>query len=698
MVKASIAVALLGVGLLAASLAGAVAVPAYLPVASLVLAGILHAGRDVPKFLRLFLLMLALIHAILVALIVAAAVGLLTGDLTGYVPPPSAPIGATAFVALIYGLSFVPVVRTVCRITDRYLESEAASVIRLPLLGAVRAREGAIGSALVAILIGINLAQVALNVRLNFFSRDMFNALEAKDGPAFWYQLFVIFTPLAAVAVAAILTEVLLENVLQIRWRSYLNGYYAGEWLRGGAHYRMQLLGGEADNPDPRISEDLRKFVESTYSLSIGLMNQAATLVSFVAILWGISRTFTFPGTDVPAPGLLVWIAIAYAVLGTWVTHLIGRPLIALNFQQERFEADYRFSLARLREYSEQVALLAGERAEEQGLARRFARIVDNYMRIVFRTMKLYTFTQSYFQANVVVPYIITAPYYFAGKITLGQMQQTVGAFTRVETALTYFITIYTTLAEYRAVLDRLTTFEGAIASAQRIGGESRIAHPAAAGGDLGLQGLDLKLPDGRSLMRADGLAFRSGERTLLTGPSGSGKSTLFRAIAGIWPFGEGEVAVPDGASMMLLPQRPYIPVGSLREAVAYPGTEDTYPDAAIAEALRAAKLPHIAERLDEERAWAQTLSLGEQQRLAVARALLARPDWLLLDEATAALDEPTEAEIYRVIRERLPDTTVVSIGHRSTLAAFHDRRIDMKPSADGLFTPVDLRAPVPAE
>jgi vitamin B12/bleomycin/antimicrobial peptide transport system ATP-binding/permease protein len=698
MVKVSIAAALLCLGVLAASLTGALAVPAYLPVSTLVLAGILYAARDIPKFLRIFVLMLALIHVILAALIAGAAVGLLTGDLAGYVPPPSAPLGATAFAAIIWGLSFTPVVRTVCRITDRYLESEALSVIRLPLLGVVRAREGAIGSAFVAILIAINLAQVALSVRLNFFSRDMFNALEAKDAAAFWYQLFVIFTPLAAVHVAIALTEVLLQNVLSIRWRSYLNAHYVGEWLRGGAHYRMQLLGGEADNPDQRISEDLRKFVESTYSLSIGLMNQAATLVSFVAILWAISRTFTFPGTDTPAPGLLVWIAIAYAALGTWLTHLIGRPLIALNFQQERVEADYRFSLARLREYNEQVALLSGERAEEQGLARRFGRIVDNYMRIVYRLMKLNTFTLSYFQANVVVPYIITAPYYFVGKITLGQMQQTVGAFSRVESALTYFITIYTTLADYKAVLDRLTTFERSIASAQRVGGESRIAHPAAAGGDLGLKGLDLKLPDGRSLMRADGLAFRSGERTLLTGPSGSGKSTLFRAIAGIWPFGEGEVAVPDGASMMLLPQRPYIPVGSLREAVAYPGTEDTYPDAAIAEALRAAKLPHIAERLDEERAWAQTLSLGEQQRLAVARALLARPDWLLLDEATAALDEPTEAEIYRVIRERLPDTTVVSIGHRSTLAAFHDRRIDMKPSADGLFTPVDLRAPVPAE
>jgi putative ATP-binding cassette transporter len=698
MVKASTALALIGLGVLGISLSGAVALPFYLPLSTLVLAGVLLIGRDIPKFLRIFLVMLAATHLVLVLLVLGAASGLITGDYTGYVPPPSSALGATGFAILIYGLSYVRVVRTICRITDRYLESQADSLIRIPVIGLVQAREGAIGTWIVAILIAINLAQVALNVRLSFFSRDMFNALEAKDAAAFWYQLFLVFTPLAAVFVAAALTEVLLQNVLIIRWRAFLNTYYVGEWLGDGAHYRMQLLGRSADNPDQRIADDLRKFVESTYSLSIGLMNQAATLVSFVAILWTISAGFTFPGTDVEVPGLLVWVCAGYAVLGTWVTHLIGRPLIALNFQQERVEADYRFSLARLREYTEQVALLNGEKAEQESFARRFERVVDNYMRIVIRLIKLNTFTSAYFQANVVVPYILTAPYYFVGKISLGQMQQVVGAFSRVESALTYFITIYTTLADYKAVLDRLTTFEEAIRSAQRVGGESKLAVTPMAGREMSLKDLDVRLPDGRPLLRADGLAFRPGERTLLAGPSGSGKSTLFRAIAGIWPFGEGEVQVPDGQSMMLLPQRPYIPIGTLRDAVTYPGKTNTYGDAQIAEALRAAKLPLLVDRLDEERLWGQTLSLGEQQRLAVARALLAKPDWLLLDEATAALDEPTEEEIYRMIKERLPDTTVVSIGHRSTLNAFHDRRIDMRKTEDGLFTPADTRQPQPAE
>jgi putative ATP-binding cassette transporter len=698
MIKVTIALALVGLGVLAGSLSGSLQVPFYLPLSTLALAGIVYAGRAIPKFLRIFLVMLSTAHLVLVVLILGAVLGLITGDYTGYVPPPSSALGATAFGAIIYGLSYVSVVRTICRITDRYLDSQADSVIRIPFIGLVRAREGTIGTWMIAILIAINLGQVALNVRLSFFSRDMYNALEAKDAAAFWYQLFVIFTPLAAVFVIIALTEVLLQNVLTIRWRAFLNNYYVSEWLGDGAHYRMQLTSRGADNPDQRISEDLRKFVESTYSLSLGLMNQAATLVSFVAILWTISAGFTFPGTDYEVPGLLVWVCAGYALLGTWITHLIGRPLIGLNFQQERVEANYRFSLARLREYPEQIALLSGELAEKESLSRRFGQIVDNYMRIVIRLIKLNTFTSAYFQANSVVPFILTAPYYFVGKITLGQMTQVVGAFSRVETALTYFITIYTTLADYKAVLDRLTTFEGAIASAQRIGGESKLAVTPAPGGELRLKNLNVRLPDGSALMHANGLAFRPGERTLMTGPSGSGKSTLFRAIAGIWPFGEGEVLVPEGQSMMLLPQRPYIPIGTLREAVTYPGRTDAYSDQEIADALRVAKLPQIADRLDEERAWGQTLSLGEQQRLAVARALLAKPDWLFLDEATAALDEPTEAEIYKIIKEKLPETTVVSIGHRSTLLDYHDRRIDLKREENGLSTPVDMMQPQPAE
>jgi len=687
-------VAAIGLALLALSLAGRGEFPVYLPLVTLATAGLVFLSRSIPKFLRVFVATLAAAHVLLLAILAVAWAGLVPQGYEGYVPPVSTPIGAFGFAVLIYAGSSIPVIRTIMGIADRYFESRAHSVVGLPFIGPVRATEGAIGTMFLAGLIGINLFQVALNVRLNFFSRDLFNSFQDRNADAFWYQLLWVFVPLATVHVVMALVEVYLQYVLRIRWRAYTNDLFVSEWLGNSTHYRMQLTQTEADNPDQRIAEDLRKYVDTTYTLAINLLTQSATLVSFVAILWSISAGFTFPGTDYVVPGLLVWLAIAYAVLGTWLTHKIGKPLIALNFQQERYEADYRFSLARLREYTEQIALLDGEPAEKERLAGRFAGIIQNYMAIVKRYLKLQSFTLSYFQANVVVPYLITAPYFFAGKISLGQMQQTVGAFSRVESALTFFISAYTTLADYKAVIDRLTTFQLAIAQA-------RTPAPATAtlklaqgrNPELRLRDLTVRLPDGRDLVRADDLAFRPGETTLLTGPSGSGKSTLFRAISGIWPFGHGEIMTPPGAEMMLLPQRPYIPIGTLRGAVTYPGMERTYDDTAIAEALRTARLPHLADRLDEERFWAQVLSLGEQQRLAIARALLAKPDWLLLDEATAALDEPTEDAIYRMLKEKLPDTTIVSIGHRSTLQAFHDRRIDMRPAGTGQFAPTDARA-----
>ncbi|QFU15702.1 ABC transporter ATP-binding protein/permease [Microvirga thermotolerans] len=697
MVKASLAAGLLGLALFAL-MSGGTPLSVLLPLSLIGLAAALYLGRSMPKFLRVFMAVLAFVETLLAALLVADAFGLIAGDLDGYVPPPSMPVGATIFAFVIFGVSRIPVIQRIMGIADRYFDSRAASEIRIPLLGTVRATEGAIGTSLLAFLILINLGQVALSVRFNFFSRDMFNALQAKDGPAFWYQLLWIFVPLAAVYISVALVEIVSQYVLRIRWRAFLNGLYVREWLGDGTHYRMQLVGREADNPDQRIADDLRNYVDQTYTLSIGLLNQSATLVSFIAILWALSRDFTLPGTDIPVPGLLVWVAILYAMMGTWLTHVIGRPLIGLYFRQERVEADYRFSLARLREYTEQVALLNGEEAEKEALGRRFGMIVDNFMRIVRRVMNLTIFQAGYFQANVVVPYILTAPYYFIDRISLGQMQQTVGAFSSVQGALDFFITSYSTIASYKAVVDRLLTFEASIESVRRRDAETHVELVETPDQDLKVSGLTVALPDGRALMRADGIAFRQGETTLLTGPSGSGKSTLFRAISGIWPFGEGQIRIPAGQSMMLLPQRPYIPMGTLRAAVTYPGMQGVYDDAVIREALRAARLPALADRLDEERAWAQTLSLGEQQRLAIARALLARPDWLFLDEATAALDEPTEAEIYAMLKAKLPETTIVSIGHRSTLAAFHDRRIDMRRQDDGLYAPVDLREPQPAE
>jgi putative ATP-binding cassette transporter len=699
MIKASVAVALLGLGILAASLTG-VAVPMALPLSSLALAGILYLARDVSTYLKLLIALVAGAHAVLAAMTTLAVVGVLPTALVGEAPSIAMPIAATVFAGVLLAISRIPVIRTIMHLTDPYFESGDVGTLRIWPFGHVRAQERWIGLGLVAVVIALQFGLVAISVRFNYWNRDWFNAIQEKNADEFWRLLLTVWVFWVIVYVVVAIYQYVLQASLEIRWRSWLTDYYTARWLGGANHYRMSILGGQTDNPDQRIQEDVRKFTLTTLTFTLRILSQVSTLVSFSVILWGISSDFTLPGTDIVVPGLLFWIALVYASVATIVTHLIGRPLIGLNFLQERFEADFRFGLARLREYGEQVALLEGERAERRRLGGQFRRVIENYYDIIGITKRLIAFTSFYENSNSVVPYVIAAPFYFSGRIALGVMTQVASAFARVEGALSFFITFYQNLADYKAVVDRLTSFEGAMARAREVGAKKQFETLTTSEADVTLADLVLDLPDGRRIVEVPRLGLKAGTSTLVAGPSGSGKSTLFRAIAGIWPFGRGLIGVPEGASMMLLPQRPYIPMGSLKGAVIYPEVEGAYSDADIAEALKAARLPFLIDRLHEEELWAQTLSLGEQQRLAIARALLAKPDWLFLDEATAALDEPTEEAIYRTLKERLPNTTLVSIGHRSTIAAFHERRIDMRPSESGLFTPVETesRRPVPAQ
>jgi len=385
-------------------------------------------------------------------------------------------------------------------------------------------------------------------------------------------------------------------------------------------------------------------------------------------------------------------------VFGTALTQWIGSPLVRLDFRQQRFEADFRFNLVRARENAEQIALLQGESAERQRLWERFNYVVDNWYGIMSRTKRLTAFTSSYAQAAVVFPYILVAPAFFADKIQLGGLTQTASAFGSVQKALSIFVTIYRTLADWRAIVARLDGFETSIASATTLATSSdSIGVVSSVGGEaINLRQLTVALPNGTPLVSADGLSLRGGERALLTGPSGSGKSTLFRAIAGIWPFGTGKIAVPAGASLMMLPQRPYFPIGSLHGAIAYPGETETFGPDRVQEALTLVGLPQLGSRLEEEAHWNRMLSLGEQQRLGLARALLHAPKYLFLDEATASLDEPSEAALYRLLAEKLPETTIVSIGHRSTLEAFHQRHVAMVRDGDR-FTVQDAAIAKPA-
>jgi putative ATP-binding cassette transporter len=448
----------------------------------------------------------------------------------------------------------------------------------------------------------------------------------------------------------------------------------------------MQLQGDAADNPDQRMTDDVKLFVDQTLGICVGFLSAVVTLASFVVILWGLSAESPLHifGSEFAIPGYLVWGALIYAVFGTALTHWIGSPLVLLDFQLQRLEADFRFNLVRVRENSEQIALLQGESAERERLSERFGRVVHNWYEIMTRTKRLTAFTSSYAQAAVVFPYILVAPAYFADKIQLGGMMQTASAFDSVQKSLSFFVSIYRALAEWQAVVARLEGFEAAIATATKLRTTARsIGVVPSAGDKIELRQLLVRLPNGTPLVAADGFSIHSHERTLVTGPSGSGKSTLFRAIAGVWPFGNGEIAIPAKATLMMLPQRPYFPVGSLKAAIVYPAEPDAYNSVLVGRALAWVGLPLLAPRLEEEAHWNRMLSLGEQQRLGLARALLHAPKYLFLDEATASLDEPSEAKLYRLLAEQLPATTVVSIGHRSTLQAFHERNIVLARDGD---------------
>jgi vitamin B12/bleomycin/antimicrobial peptide transport system ATP-binding/permease protein len=656
------------------------------------------ASTRISAFLKVFLGIFAGEYAVFGLMVLAAKTGLWPESLKDILPPFSLPATVATFGLIVAGISRIPLIIGIVKLADPYFETSQTGVLRTGLFGDIAALERRVATLLVVTLVLINQAQVGISVRLSFFNRDFFNAIQQKDEARFWSLLITVFLVWAMVSVASNLIEYFIEQVLKIRWRRFLTERYSGRWLSDGTHYRMGLMGVEADNPDQRIADDIRKYIEDTYNFSIQLLSQISTLVSFSIILLSIPADFAIPGTSIVVPGLPFWVALLYSVVGTWITHLIGKPLIKLDFVQEKREADFRFMIARLREYGEQVSLLRGERAELSRLGERFDAVMSNFFAIAKARVKLATFTSSYFQANVVVPYLIVAPAYFAGRLNLGQMTQTAGAFGRVEGAMTFFIARYTSIAAYKAVVDRLTSFDASMDKARAAGRRPpRIDLLPTGGAELALEGLTVRLPNGSVLLQETGLSFSPKERTLLTGPSGSGKSTLFRAMAGIWPFGEGKVHVPATDTVMLLPQRPYMPMGSLRGAVSYPEIEGAFTDAEIRAALELARLPHLTDRLDDTDAWAQRLSGGEQQRLSIARALLTQPQWLLLDEATAALDEPTEAAIYAVLLDRLTQTAIISIGHRSTLTALHDRVITMQPHVSGGFSPVEGAGQAPA-
>jgi putative ATP-binding cassette transporter len=540
----------------------------------------------------------------------------------------------------------------------------------------------------------LTLGMVYLTVLLNQWNAAFYNALQDKNLVAFRGQLLRV-TWLIGIFIFLAVYQVYLNQMLEIRWRRWLTDRYLRAWLADGAYYRMQLVARETDNPDQRIAEDVHLLAAHTLGLFTGGLRAIVTLVTFVAILWGLSGTFTVPvgGFSLTIPGYIVWVAVLYAIVGTWLTDWLGRPLVRLNFDKQRYEADFRFGLVRFRENTEGVALYRGEPDEFRGFRERFEDVVGNWWGIMRRQKRMAYFTNAYGLGAWIVPSIVAAPRYFRGEIGLGGLMQTTQAFQQVQDALSFFIQSYKEIAAWSAVVERLAGFDRALEYVRRQSTESGVRVAAGRPTHLTVEGVDLDLPGGQPLMANINLSLRQGDTVLLGGASGSGKSTLVRAIAGIWPFGRGDIRVPQDARVLFLPQRPYLPIGVLRDVVSYPMPADGVDDKTLREALEAVDLKELTGRLDEAAHWALQLSPGEQQRMAFARALVQKPDWLFLDEATSALDEGTEARLYRLVRERLPETMVFSIGHRATLGPFHARRLMVKPSANGPASIVEMPA-----
>jgi putative ATP-binding cassette transporter len=532
---------------------------------------------------------------------------------------------------------------------------------------------------LLAVIIGLNLGDVYILVLLNEWNNTFYNAIQ-KYNQGVFFSALAGFAVLAGSYIVISVYEQYFQQMLEIKWRRWMTEHYLSKWLYKQNYYRFQLLNNNTDNPDQRISEDIRMFVSAILNLSIGFLKAAVTLGSFVMILWRLSGSLALSLGQhrIMIPGYMVWAALGYAVIGTWLTQKIGRRLVRLNFDQQRYEADFRFSLVRLRENSESVAFYRGEQHEQTTFTDRFKKVFANYRGLMHRQKKVTWFVSGYSQLAVIFPFLIAAPRYFSHQIQLGGLIQIASAFGRVQDALSFFVNSYSSIAEWQAVTDRLAGFNNNLDQIQKNSLKTAIGIRYNQNSSLIVSELTVGLPDGSLLMNNLQFKLSRGDSLLITGPSGSGKSVLMRTLAGIWPYAKGMIDMPQGEKVLFLPQKPYLPLGSLRDLLLYPQSPGLVSDDVLKEAMIMCKLGYFVNELDKVENWSQVCSLGEQQRIAFARALLQRPKWLFMDEATSALDEPTESLMYQLLQRRLKDSVMISVGHRLTLVKYHKMKLQM--------------------
>ena len=526
---------------------------------------------------------------------------------------------------------------------------------------------------LLAVVISMNFAMVYLLVQLNEWYQIFWDALQNYEQERF-FPLLGQFSAIAFTYIIIAVYAVYLRQMVQIKWRTWMTNNYLRAWMGGQIYYRLQDA---TDNPDQRISEDIGQFVNLTLALLIGFLKELTTLGAFGVVLWNLSGSFTFNlgGMEIVIAGYMFWFSLIYSGIGTVLAHKVGRRLIALNFDQQKYEADFRFSMMRVRENSESIAFYRGEPNELEGFNLKFSNVIKNYWQLMKKTKHLNFYVNGYAQLAVIVPYIMAYPRYFAKEIQLGGLMQISSAFGRVQDALSFFVNSYDTLATLAAVINRLAGFTEHMEEAKKV--QSSVTTSTAP--ELKISALSVSLPTGRELLKKLSLELQNSKSLLVTGLSGCGKSTLLRTLAGLWAHASGEISLPEKARVMFLPQKPYLPLGTLKRALIYPSAEkESPPEERLKKVLQQVELPALVEKLDTAEDWSRILSLGEQQRLAFARVLLSAPEYIFLDEATSALDEPRELEMYELIRRELPKVTVVSVGHRSTLFKLHDVELNL--------------------